>query len=51
MGKRDRERKERVIRGAEKGYRERAEGGEQQTEEAMDRRTAAQFFLNVLNIK
>ncbi len=50
MGKRDRERKERVARGAEQGYRERAEG-EQPAPESVDRLTAAQFFLNILKIK
>ncbi len=51
MGKRDRERKERVVRGAEQGYRERAEGDWQPASEKMDPLTATQFFLNVLKIK
>lgn len=47
MGKRDRERKERVIRGEVQGYRPNSD--KPQAEPISQ--AAAQFFLNVLKIK
>ncbi len=49
MGKRDRDRKERVIRGEEAGYKPQT-GPDQSTVEPMSQ-AAAQFFLNVLKMK